>query len=128
MAFQAIFGVERLKKKFRSQIFLVMKIHGGRIKRVVPGFFFSERDGRMAVWGAISRNEDSAVPYGVRLSYYAHLTGKLPMRLYFCLVPITELAPTEGLKIVYLARNLFLSGPCRIKNKFKRSLTPAVRL
>ena len=36
-------------------------------------------------WGAISQNEmDSALPYGIRHSYYARLTGKL--RIYWYLV------------------------------------------
>ena len=90
-----------------------MKIHGGENYTGGPRIF-SEREGRMAVWGAISRNEDSSVPYGIRLFHYAHLTEKLPMRLYLCLVPMTKLAPTAGLKIVYLARNLFSSGPCLV--------------
>ena len=65
--------------------------------------------------------------YGIRISYYAHLTGILPMRLYWRL--IDKIGTNGNLKICLLGLKLVFEWfPVFITNKPKRPLTSAARL
>ena len=63
-----------------------MKMYGGENFTGAPKVFFPKKMGGWLL-AIISRNEKiSVVPYGIRLSYYAHLRRKLPMMIYGCVV------------------------------------------
>ena len=49
-------------------------------------------------------------PYGIRHSYYAHVAGKLPMRLHWCMVNRQSWHRRQPYTIVYLVLNLLSSG------------------